>query len=500
MADSAPAPSRPPVGHLDAAFGLSGDMVLGALLDAGARLEAVNAALAATGVPGLHAEVRRATRCGLDCARVILHCAADGAGAPADQGPADAARVDTHEAADSGGPAAVHGQEHARRHEQGHPHDDGGHGHQHPAGQGAPAHHHRPFGEIRGLLERADLAVGVRARALAVFGRLAAAEARVHGFQPGGGFRPGVDPALGDASLDAVLLHEVGAEDAIGDIVGIAAALEDLGIERLTVSALPAGGGTVRAAHGLLPVPAPAVALLLQGFDCHPGPVAAELVTPTGAAVVAALARPSPAWPAMRLVASGWGAGARDFTGHPNACRLVWGHEATPGEGLVPGDPHPDGLCSDGLQVERLYEIETHLDDQSPEQVGHLYELLFSLGALDVATGPLWMKKQRPGHRLWVLVRPCDLDAATRCLFRESTAIGLRVREVTRLSLPRESATVATAFGDLRVKVARRGGVVVNAAPEFDDCREAARVHGVPLKAVMAAVVAAWAAHPAGAG
>ena len=497
MADSplAPPQSRgdpgggvPPVGHLDAAFGLSGDMVLGALLDAGARLKAVNAALAATGVPGLHAELGRATRCSLDCARVRMRWAADGAGALAGQELPDAAGAYAQGAgaADGGGPTAVHGHEHGQQH------DDDGHPH-HPFGEGGHGHQHRPFGEIRGLLARADLAGGVRERALAVFGRLAAAEARVHGFQPGG------DLVAGDASLDAVVLHEVGAEDAIGDIVGIAAALEDLGIERLTVSALPAGGGTVRAAHGLLPVPAPAVALLLQGFDCHAGPVAAELVTPTGAAVVAALARPSPAWPAMRLVASGWGAGARDFTGHPNACRFVWGHAATPGEGHAPAGLHSAGRCADGLQVERLCEIETHLDDQSPEQVGHLYELLFSLGALDVATGPLWMKKQRPGHRLWVLVRPCDLDAATRCLFRESTAIGLRVREVTRLSLPRESATVATAFGDLRVKVARRDGVIVNAAPEFEDCRAAARVHGVPLKAVMAAVVAAWEAHSAGA-
>jgi hypothetical protein len=344
------------------------------------------------------------------------------------------------------------------------------------AGGGPHVHHddhhpHRPYADIRRRLEEAPLRPGVRERAAAMFARLAAAEGRIHG-------RPALE----------VHFHEVGGEDALGDIVGVAAALEDLGIERLTCSPLPAGGGTVTAAHGVLPVPAPAVAVLLSGFELEPGPVAAELVTPTGAAIVAALATPARAWPAMTLRGTGWGAGKADFPGHPNACRFVWGE--TPG-----GPPETSGTGPlAGAAAETLVEIEAHLDDQSPEAVGHLYERLFAAGALDVATAPLWMKKQRPAVRLWVLARPEAAEAIAAEVFRESTTLGLRMREVRRWSLPRERVAVETPYGPVRVKVGRLGGRAVTAAPEYEDCRAAARASGAPLQAVLAAALAAWAA------
>jgi len=423
------------LGHWDAQFGLSGDMALGSLLDAGARLEAVNAALAVLGVPGLRAETRRVQRCSLACAAVRIRWEGDGAG-------------QEH-------PAAGHAHPHA------HPE------HAHPHTEHAPAaveqvhvpHTQRAYGDIRALLQRAALDAEVRERALAVFARLAEAEGRVHG-------RP----------AEEVHFHEVGGQDAIGDVVGTAAALVDLGIAELTVSPLPAGGGTVSSAHGLLPVPAPAVAVLLAGFELRPGPVAAELVTPTGAALAAALARPAAAWPALRLAGSGWGAGSRDFPDHPNACRFVWGEDR----------------AGPGLLQESLVEIETNIDDQSPEAVAYLYERLFAAGALDVTTSPLGMKKQRAGIRLWALARPDQAEALTRLVFLESAAIGLRVREVRRLSLPRAVETVSTPYGPVRIKVARLDGHPVNAAPEFEDCRAAAAERGVPLKAVLAAALAAW--------
>ncbi len=410
-------PGRPErLGHFDATFGISGDMALGALLDAGARLDAVNAALAALGVPGLRADVGRTDRGGLDCARVQIRW-------------------------------------------------DGGDDQPHAPG---PEHHHprhRGSREITALLTRAQLPAGVRARASAVFAQLASAEGRVHGQPP-----------------EDVHFHEVGSEDAIGDVVGVAAALEDLGIGKLTVSPLPAGGGAVSAAHGLLPVPVPAVAVLLAGFDWRPGPVAAELVTPTGAAILAALAQPAASWPSFRLRAAGWGAGRQEFPHHPNACRFVWGEVI----------PEGSGGPAEGLLAETLWELETHLDDQTPEQIGYVSERLFAAGALDVASSALGMKKQRPGVRLWALVGAEQLDGCVECLFKESSTLGLRVREVRRWSLPRSIERVDTPFGPVRIKVARRGGRILQSAPEYEDCRAAALAHGAPLKDVMAAALAAF--------
>lgn len=468
------------VGHWDAAFGISGDMALGAALDAGASLAAVNAALAATGVPGLRVELGRAPRAGIDCARATVRWDGDAAQRAQwervvtvpHQGPGAHAQPEGqqhHEglpvapgaegaprpAGDSGDAPATLPPGHAHAHAHTHAHASGAA----PAEARGVRHVHRAFADVRRLL--GGLPAPVRERAMAVFARLAEAEGRVHGQPP-----------------DAVHFHEVGGEDAIGDVVGTCAALVDLGIEALTVSVLPSGGGRVQAAHGVLPVPAPAVAELLRGYALWSGPVAAELVTPTGAALVAALALPAEFWPAMRLLGTGWGAGTREFPGHSNACRLVWGETSTP---TAAGD----------YRRERLVELETHVDDQTPEGIGHVFECLFTLGALDVAVSAIGMKKQRPGVRLWALV-PADLaDTAARCLFTESTALGLRVREVERWSLEREVVQVATPYGVVGLKLGRLGGEVVNAAPEYEDCRRVAASAGVSLKRVLQAALGA---------
>ena len=488
------------LGHWDAVFGISGDMALASALDAGASLDAVNAALGAVGVPGLRVELSRTERGGIACARAEVRWEGDGEartpagpGRPGAQGATfprgPASELYPPHASDRDrdpGPAHAHAHPHAgagdcdqddgRTHARGdaYPADShaaGAHAHGqegHPLPGGSGHHVHRTFADVRRLLS--PLPAPVRERALAVFARLAEAEGTVHG-------RP----------ADTVHFHEVGGEDAIGDVVGTCAALVDLGVDALTVSPLPAGGGTVRAAHGELPVPAPAVAVLLRGYDVVPGPVAAELVTPTGAALVTALACPAAGWPAMRVANCGWGAGTRDFPDHPNACRLVWG------EGVA-SPPASRG----GWPRERLIEMETHIDDQSPEGVGHLFERLLGLGALDVAVSALGMKKQRPGIRLWALLRPELAEAAARCLFTESTALGLRVREVERWSLPRRVVRVTTPYGEVGVKLGCLDGEVVNAAPEYEDCRRLATEAGVPLKAVMAAAVRAapWPAAP----
>lgn len=398
------------LGHWDAQFGISGDMALGSLLGAGARLEAVNDALGRLGVPGLRVHAGTAVRSGLACVRVEIRWGH---------------RPDDHH------------------------HDHDGHG-------------HRPYAAISGILARSGLAPGVRERAEAVFARLGEAEAAIHG-----------------VPLDEVAFHEVGGEDALGDIVGSCAALEDLGIGHLTVSSLPSGGGMINVAHGLLPVPAPAVARMLGGRLVHPGPADAELVTPTGAALVAALTAPSDGrWPAMVVGGDGWGAGSRDFLGHPNATRFVWGTATGQAGG------------GDGLMHEQLLEVEANIDDQSPQLIGYLQERLTAAGALDVTITPVWMKKQRPGVAVWALTGSGQAQAVIDCVLAESSTIGLRVTTVERRSLPRVVLSVQTPYGEVAIKVAHRGGRVVNVSAEYENCKTVATEHGVPLKAVVAAALA----------
>lgn len=330
---------------------------------------------------------------------------------------------------------------------EGHEHGDHAHHGDHP---------HRPFRDIRAMLEGGALNPAVKERALAIFTTLAEAEGRIHGVAPGD-----------------VEFHEVGAVDSIVDIVGTAIGLVALDVERVYVSPLPLGSGTVWAQHGHLPVPSPATIELLAGFAVRFNDGEGEMVTPTGAAIVATLARPGESVPPLRVEAVGYGAGTRSLSDRPNVLRLVLGTIAA------------------GVASEELIVLEANIDDANPELYGHAMERLFAAGARDVWFQPIQMKKNRPGVLLRVLADPALRDALASVVFRETTAIGLRVQAVQRLSLPRETVAVETDYGTVQVKIARAPDGTVNAAPEYESCRRLAAERGVPLKLVYQAAVAA---------
>lgn len=325
--------------------------------------------------------------------------------------------------------------------------EEGRHGHAHP---------HRGLREILALLDASALAPDVRVHAAALFRRLAEAEAAVHGARP-----------------EDVHFHEVGAVDSVVDIVGATWGLLSLNAARFVASPLNLGTGTVSMSHGTFPVPPPATARLVQGV-----PVFAEgegeLLTPTGALVVTHFASSWGPLPAMRLEASGYGAGTRDPAGRPNVVRLMVGEGA-----------------GDGVR-EALLLLEAEVDDMSPQLVGALLEQLLAQGALDAFAAPVHMKKGRPGLLLSVLARPAARDALEELLFRESTTLGVRATACDRTALQREIVLVDTPYGALGVKIGRRDGRVYNAQPEFDDCRRAAEARGVPVKEVWAAALTAW--------
>ncbi len=320
----------------------------------------------------------------------------------------------------------------------------------------ADEHHpHRGLSDIRTIIGQGQLGERTRALALATFQRLAEAEASVHGTTP-----------------EAVHFHEVGAMDAIVDIVGACACLELLGIDAVQCSALPVGTGTVKAAHGILPLPVPATAILLKDVPVTPTELPFELVTPTGAALLTTwldlLPAPMGEGGAIRAVATGFG--TRELPDRPNALRAM----ILEGDGAKASDPG-----SDGCRV-----LECNVDDMSPELVGSLYERLRAAGALDVFTTPVQMKKQRPGVLLTVLCSESQREALLEIIFTESTTFGVREYPVSRSILERELVPVETPYGTVKVKVGRWKGRVVTRAPEYEDCVAAARTHGVPVKVV----------------
>ena len=313
----------------------------------------------------------------------------------------------------------------------------------------AGAQPHRHFSHIRGMFESSGLAPSVIEKALAVFDRLAVAESRVHG-----------------VPVPEVHFHETGAADSILDIAGAAIGLDYFGIEKLVSSPLPLGGGTVKTEHGLLPVPAPATVFLLEGVPVYGGPARRELVTPTGAAIVAALAESFGPAPAMTLRSAGYGAGSHPEENPPNMLRVLLGEAAEP------------------LISRTLLLIETNIDDMNPEFYNYVFERLLALGALDVWMTPVQMKKMRPAVTLSVLIDPGLQDAATELLFKETTTIGLRIREVDRIELPRETRTVSTPFGPCVVKWVMLPGGEERLIPEYEECRRIAREKEIPLRRV----------------
>jgi uncharacterized protein (TIGR00299 family) protein len=314
---------------------------------------------------------------------------------------------------------------------------------------------HRSFGDIRRMLEGSGLEPTARQRAVDIFTKLAEAEGRIHAVQP-----------------DQVEFHEIGAVDSIVDIVGTSVGMAWLGAERVYVSPLPLGSGTVQSQHGALPVPAPATLELLRGFVTWPADGESELVTPTGAAIVASLAGPEPV-PPLRIQAIGYGAGQRTLKDRPNLLRAIVGESAV-------------STGRDDVTV-----IETNIDDYNPELYEYVMERLFAAGARDVYFTPVHMKKNRPAILLSVICSASERDRLAGIILSETSAIGLRFYAAQRVVLPRETREVTTRYGTMRVKVARSADGHENIAPEYEDCKKLAQRNNVPIKLVYQAALAA---------
>jgi len=321
-------------------------------------------------------------------------------------------------------------------------------------------HTHRSLSTIEDILQNSKLTTPVREHATAIFRKLGEAEAAVH-----------------DVPIERIHFHEVGAVDAIVDIVGACIGFHFLGIERFACSPLNVGGGTAKMAHGVLPVPAPATARLLLGKPTYSTGVQKELVTPTGAAIVATLCDSFGLQPPMTVSAIGYGAGTADLEGQPNVLRLMVGDAAE---------------TRTGEYSEEIRILEANLDDLNPQVYGYFVERALAAGALDAFTTAVQMKKNRPGTLLTVLCKPADEAKFQELFFAETTTLGVRSYTTQRRVLPREWETVATCYGDVRMKLARLNGQVVQVSPEYEDCRKLAEQKAVPLQRVMQEAMQAW--------
>jgi len=392
--------------YFDCPSGAAGDMVMGALVDAGVPFEALRGELGKLNLPGFTLERREVMK-----------------------GVFRATKVDVH----------VHDHDHS--------HGEAGHSHAEPHGR----HHHpdRNLGSILSIISASTLDAGVKANAARIFTRLAEAEARVHG-----------------TTIDQIHFHDVGAVDAIVDVLGACIGLHLLGIDAVHCSALPVGGGFVTGAHGRIPIPGPGTAELLKGFPVVDTGVRRELVTPTGAAILTTLAASAGTMPAMTVEAVGYGAGTMDLD-TPNVLRLFVGQ----------------GTRAAGRET--IMQVETTVDDMQPQLWETVMERLFDAGALDVYLTPVIMKKSRPGTVLTALCAPDRVTELSRVLFEESPTIGVRWTAYQRERLAREMVTLPTVYGSIPFKVSRLDGRVVTATPEFDEVRRIARAKGLPVREVL---------------
>ena len=381
------------IAYFDCFSGISGDMVLGALVDAGCSLEQIESLLRELRVTGWKISSEKVTRRGLAATRVIV--------------------------------------------------------------QSSEPQAHRSLSEIIQWIEQAKLPPQLMERASHIFRRLAEAETRVQGM-----------------SHENLNFHGTRAIDVIVEIVGAVAGFRQLGIEEFSCSPLNVGGASVNARHGTLPVPVPATADLLRGAPTYSSGTERELVTPAGAAIVAALASRFGPQPAMTVVAIGMGAGSEDLAEHANIFRLFIGETAS---------QHLDGLVNEDLIL-----LEATIDDMSPQVYGYFAERTLEAGALDVFSTAVHMKQNRLGQSVTVLCEPAKRAQLTDLLFRETTTLVVRQSSVRRRSLQREHITVETSLGAIRVKVARGNGQILNVAPEYEDCKKLAAEHGVPLKQILA--------------
>jgi uncharacterized protein (TIGR00299 family) protein len=335
-------------------------------------------------------------------------------------------------------------------------------------------HHHadhehgRGLAEIREIIGSAKLSESAKRTAIAIFEKVGAAEAKVH-----------------NVPVEQIHFHEVGAMDALVDIVCASVGAEALGVDEFVCSPLNVGGGTVKCAHGTFPVPAPATVELLKGAPVYSSGIEAELVTPTGAAITASLVKRFGSFPEMKVEKSGYGAGTHDFSGHPNVMRITVGEavaRANAGEG-----PSATQVLEDTVTI-----LEVNLDDLNPQVFGYVMDRLLEAGALDVFGTPVQMKKNRPGTLLTVLSKPEDADTLAHIIFAETTTLGIRRRDEIRQVLARKWVNVSTSFGEVRVKVASLNGTISGYAPEYEDCRRIAAEQRVPLKKVMQEALQAY--------
>jgi uncharacterized protein (TIGR00299 family) protein len=389
--------------YFDCFAGAAGDMILGALIDAGVPLDVVRRAIGSLAVDGVWVSADRVQKAGVSATKFRVHAT--------------------------------------------------------PARQGETAGPHRHFHlkHILAAIDKCVLSDAARARAARMFQRLGEAEAAIHG-----------------TTMEQVHLHEVGAVDSIVDIVGTACAMEYLAPDRVVASALNVGGGMVRTAHGTFPVPAPATVRLLGEAPIYSSGVEMELLTPTGALILSEYASAFGAMPAMRVAQVGYGAGDRDLAETPSVVRVLVGEADTSASQM------------------RVVVMACEIDDMNPQIFGVVMDRLYETGALEVFYQPVQMKKNRPGTLMTIVAHPDRRDLLADIVFRETTTIGIRYEEMSRLCLDRESVAVETPFGMVRFKVARRGTEVLNAQPEFDDLARAAAECDVPIKTVQAAAVKAW--------
>ncbi len=446
------------IAYLDCFAGISGDMFLGALVDAGVPLAVLEEATAALKI-GASLKVETVDRSGISCTKV--HVMEDGH--LAEDQEADV-HIDEqkHQAPYTQLPETQH--LHKVGHSDSHAHEVVAemevHEDEHSHGHG------RSLRVIRELIEAAELAGPVKRTAIRAFELLGQSEAKIH-----------------NVGIEEIHFHEVGAVDAIVDIVAASAGIHHLEIGAWYCSPLNVGGGMVECAHGTFPVPAPATADLLRGVPTYSAHVQKELVTPTGAALLRAIEPVFGQQPAMRVEKIGYGAGTRNPAGFPNVLRLSVGSAEETGDAVDETASKP---------TETVTVLETALDDLSPQVIAWVAESALAAGALDVMLTPVIMKKGRPGTLLTVLCQPAESGALERLILRETSTLGVRVRQEQRFCLERRHTPVRTVYGEIRIKIGSLGGEVLNAAPEFEDCRAAAMKHGVALKEVQQVAIAAY--------
>jgi uncharacterized protein (TIGR00299 family) protein len=486
------------IAYLECFSGISGDMFLGALLDAGVPPEVFTRTVEALGVDA-RLEISRVDRSGISATKLDVFAAGEkelpreefwqgaissqqsavspataSSGTHSHEHEREHAHFHSHDSHsdDHGhshshsqtppGAAVPHEHGHSHAHEHSHSHD---HGHQHEHEHGH-AHSHRGLKEIRQIIHAASISQQAKDRAIKIFETLGAAEAKVH-----------------NTDIEDIHFHEVGAIDAIVDIVCASVGAEALGVDEWVCSPLNVGGGTVVCAHGAFPIPAPATLELLKHAPVYSGEIQKELVTPTGAAIVSVLASRFSHFPAMKTEKTGYGAGTRNFKNSPNVLRLSVGETPT-------GRPDRAAFARSEVEespfpVEEITVLEANVDDMTPQVFGYVMEQALQNGALDAFGTPVQMKKSRPGMLLTVLCRTEDTQALTKFILAETTTLGVRMRRENRAALTRRHVSVRTKWGEVRMKLANLNGSISNYAPEYEDCRQIAKEKKVPLKTVM---------------